>query len=140
MRHLTTAAAAAAHLTDAVRGRDRWIFVADSEGGHLALVEIGAGLLRKAAAARRPPPELAFGCFDFCNLPTRCRGWFSVLTVPKSAMTAKQVQRAVRPTRRIKAPQGQDIIIMAVDVEAAATLLAAAERGELAPSGAAAWN
>jgi hypothetical protein len=96
---LRTAAAINGHLQAALRGRERWVLVADCQDGHTALSSLALALAHVGGVSRTYP-VLGYGLVNFANQPTGHSGALSFLTVPKALLSAADLSgylAAVRP-------------------------------------------
>jgi hypothetical protein len=92
MPELTDADSFVQHLREAIKSKTRWVFVADNEASHLHMVALAFALyLRWEKVGVDAKSLLHYGCCEFAATDTFQRGALSLLTIPRSAFDADDV-------------------------------------------------
>ena len=90
MPKLNTLPQLVAGIRKAINGDDHFVIVTDRPSVHVALVGLAAGCALSGACAL---DELAFAAFDFIDGNCGHRSAVSILAIPKSALTAADLQK-----------------------------------------------
>lgn len=137
MAELTSHDTIAAHLRRCLAGGDRWCFLTDCQPGRTILGGLAAVVLLEGT----DPEDVVTAAFDFLVIPTRHTVSVTLLSVPKSALSAADIRDLLAAVGLSVPPRdGQDVFLLGNDPAYLAGVLELLTKGKCYPAGQAANN